>query len=152
MCSISAHVVCNFASWTIINKIHTAMRIIDNISTCTLDGNKFASVLHHVNTVFNVFGIMFFVVFLSYIAIHCFWYMQRLIRNWKQRASTIVRCLLLVICGLMLRIILSCCACLCLFCFSCCPYCFCCRCWCFLLAEAPSWCSWWVLRSSKWLL
>ncbi len=48
------------------------MRIIDNISTCTLDGNKFASVLHHVNTVFNVFGIMFFVVFLSYIAIHCF--------------------------------------------------------------------------------
>ena len=48
------------------------MRKNDNISTCMLDGNKFAGALHHVNTVFNMFGIMFFVAFLGYIAFHCF--------------------------------------------------------------------------------
>lgn len=48
------------------------MKNIDNISPCTLNSNKFARVLHYVNTAFNMFGIMFFVVFLGYIALHCF--------------------------------------------------------------------------------
>lgn len=72
MCSIFAHAVCNFALLNNDKQNYTAMRKNDKISTCVLGGNKFASALSHVNTVFNLFGIMFFVTFLGYIAIHCF--------------------------------------------------------------------------------
>ena len=48
------------------------MKSIDNINTCACGSNKFARVLQCANTAFNVFGIMFFVTFFGYIAIHCF--------------------------------------------------------------------------------
>jgi Na+/phosphate symporter len=47
------------------------MKSIDNINTCTCGSNKSARVLQRANTVFNVFGIMFFVTFLGYVALHC---------------------------------------------------------------------------------
>ena len=48
------------------------MKTIDKTSSCALANNEFASVRHLVNSFFNVFGIMFFVTFLGYIALHCF--------------------------------------------------------------------------------
>lgn len=48
------------------------MKEMENINSCALGNNKFAKVLHRVNTAFNLFGIMFFVTFLGYIALHCF--------------------------------------------------------------------------------
>ena len=47
------------------------MKETDKFYTCALGDSEFARVRRLVNTVFNVFGIMFFVTFLGYIAIHC---------------------------------------------------------------------------------
>lgn len=48
------------------------MKTTEKTTSCTLANNEFARVRHLVNTSFNVCGIMFFVTFLGYIALHCF--------------------------------------------------------------------------------
>ncbi|MBR5117708.1 MAG: hypothetical protein IK100_03555 [Muribaculaceae bacterium] len=48
------------------------MKKTDNINSCVLGNSEFVNVRRLVNTTFNVFGIMFFVTFLGYIAMHCF--------------------------------------------------------------------------------
>ena len=47
------------------------MKNMENINSCALSNNKVARVLNRVNTAFNLFGVMFFVTFLGYIALHC---------------------------------------------------------------------------------
>lgn len=48
------------------------MKKNDDINSCALGDREFARVRSFVNMAFNMFGIMFFVTFLGYIAIHCF--------------------------------------------------------------------------------
>lgn len=48
------------------------MKNNDNISTCAQADNKPVSMRLLVNTALNAFGVMFFVSFLGYIALHCF--------------------------------------------------------------------------------
>ena len=48
------------------------MKEIDNINPYALGNSEFARIGKFVNTAFNVCGIMFFVTFLGYIALHCF--------------------------------------------------------------------------------
>ena len=47
------------------------MNDIDTINPCALDDNEIASVGVRTNKVFNVLGVMFFVTFLGYVALHC---------------------------------------------------------------------------------
>lgn len=43
----------------------------NNINSCASDDKDFASVGSRVNAAFNVLGVMFFVTFLGYVALHC---------------------------------------------------------------------------------
>ena len=47
------------------------MNDIDTINPCALDDNEIASVGPRFNAAFNVLGVMFFVTFLGYVALHC---------------------------------------------------------------------------------
>jgi len=74
---VFAHMVCNFALSTVINKIITkhknitAMNDIDTINPCALRDNEIPHVNPRVNSAFNILGIMFLVSFLAYVAMHC---------------------------------------------------------------------------------
>lgn len=48
------------------------MKEVKNLNSCAPAGNECAGVLHRVNMAFNVLGVMFFIAFIGYIAIHCF--------------------------------------------------------------------------------
>ena len=48
------------------------MKTTDKITSCALVNSRFAGARQFANIVFNVCGIMFFVTFLGYIALHCF--------------------------------------------------------------------------------
>ncbi len=47
------------------------MNEIDTINPCALSDNDIACVSPSINTAFNVLGIMFFVSFMAYLALHC---------------------------------------------------------------------------------
>lgn len=47
------------------------MNDIDNINPCALDDNELVRVGPRLNMAFNILGIMFFVVFLIYLVLHC---------------------------------------------------------------------------------
>lgn len=47
------------------------MNNIDNINPCALSDNEMLNVGPRLNTVFNILGVMFFVVILIYLALHC---------------------------------------------------------------------------------
>lgn len=48
------------------------MKDVKNLNSCASADNKCGSVLHRVNMAFNMVGVMFFITFFGYIAIHCF--------------------------------------------------------------------------------
>jgi hypothetical protein len=47
------------------------MNDIDTINPCALSDNDIAHISPRLNTAFNILGVMFFVSFLGYVALHC---------------------------------------------------------------------------------
>ena len=48
------------------------MNDINNLNSCTCDDRDCSVMGSRANAVFNVLGVMFFVTFLGYVALHCF--------------------------------------------------------------------------------